>query len=85
MIETRYALASAHWMQANVQEAIETWRQLLTIDANHAETHERLAIALYYLGDYQQSWRQVHAAQVLGHQVPPQFRALLESRMLEPE
>ena len=71
-------------MQGDFQQAIETWGRVLAVDPNHAKTHERLAIVLYYLHDYQQSWRHVHAAEALGHQVPPQFRPLLEARMPEP-
>ena len=65
-------------------EAVDVWREVLTFNPNHAKTHERLAIALYYLGDYHASWAHVHAAEVLGHQVPPQFRPLLEAQMAEP-
>jgi len=84
LTEARYRLGAAYWMQGGFQEAVEMWREVVDLDSNHVMTHERLAIALYYLGDYQGSWGHVHAAEALGHVVPPQFRPLLETQMPEP-
>lgn len=71
-------------MRGDFQQAVDTWEEVVDLDSNHAKTHERLAIALYYLGDYQASWGHVHAAEALEHEVPPQFRPLLEAQMPEP-
>ena len=84
LTETRYYLGVALSMQGNLQEAVDTWQQLVELNSTHAKAHERLAIALYYLHDYEGSWGHVHAAEALEHQVPPQFRSLLEAQMSEP-
>jgi tetratricopeptide (TPR) repeat protein len=82
--EARFLLGAAYWTQGDYQEALASWRRILDFDPNHAKAHERLAIALYFLRDYAESWQHVHAAEALGHQVPPQFRPLLEAQMPEP-
>ncbi len=85
LIETRYDLALTYWMQDDSQQAVDTWREVLGLDPNHAKSHERLSISLYYLGEYESSWRHFHAAEALGHEMPPQFKPLLAQRMAEPE
>jgi tetratricopeptide (TPR) repeat protein len=82
--EAQFQLAMARQMQGDQQQANEAWRDVLVIDNKNGEAHSRLAVGLYYTGDFQGAWSHVHAAEALGHQVPPQFRLLLAGKMAEP-
>lgn len=67
------------------EDAILAWQRVLELDPSHDEAHVRLAILLYYSGDYAESWDHVHQAEAMGQGVPPQFRPLLASQMAEPQ
>ena len=43
-----------------------------------------MAVAHYYLGDYDNAWAYVHAADEVGQNVPPQFIPLLNAKMSDP-
>ncbi len=83
-LEAQFQLAMAKQMQGDQLQANEAWRDVLVIDNKNAEAHSRLAVGLYYAGDFQGAWSHVHAAEGLGHEVPPQFRLLLAGKMAEP-
>lgn len=84
-VDTTFNLAVAFQMSGQADEALRGWERTLKLDPNHAEAHSRLAIERYYRGENAASWRHVHAAEALGHPVPPQFRVLLEGQMAEPD
>jgi len=64
--------------------AITEFRRALELDPSHAAARERLALQLYYTGQPAAAWREVHATEARGHDVPPQFRSLLASAYPEP-
>ncbi len=80
----QFQLAMTKQMQGQQEEANQAWRDTLKIDANDAEAHSRLAIGLYYTGQFAEAWKHVHVAEGLGYNVPPQFRELLAANMVEP-
>jgi hypothetical protein len=85
LVDTRFQLAMAQWSLQDLLGAADSLRELLAIQPNHRDGRIRLAIALYGIGDFAGSWEQVHQAEARGHQVPPQFRLLLEAQMPEPQ
>jgi tetratricopeptide (TPR) repeat protein len=85
LVETRYQLGMAYWCVGDMPAAIGALNQLVAIRPEHANAHLRLAIALYYAGDSPGSWWHLHQAEGLCREPPPQFRALLDAQMPEPE
>ncbi len=83
-LDARFQLGSMLQMSGRNAEAVEQWLAVIAGDANHAQAHARLATELYYAGRYEEAWRHFHAAERLGHAMPPQFRPLLAARMSEP-
>lgn len=83
-VEARYNLAVTLAALARFDEAIEQMSLVVELDPRLGAAHERLAIWTYYTGDTAAAWRHVKAAEALGHQVPPQFLALLEARTTGP-
>jgi tetratricopeptide (TPR) repeat protein len=84
-VEARYQLAMTLWDPATQQEAITEMNAVLAIDDGFAKAHERLAIWNYYVADYDTAWQHVHRAEELGQELPPQFMALLNGQMSDPE
>lgn len=84
LLEARFELAMALQMNLLLDEAIAEMTELVTLDAENALAHERLAIWHRYAGNYAKAWEHVHAAQDLGHTMPGQFIALLEQDMPDP-
>lgn len=84
LVEAHFNLGHVLQMQGRLEEAISAWHEVLKRKPGDGETHSRLAIAYYYLNDYLNAWRHVHAAEASNHAVPPQFRELLAARMAEP-
>ncbi|MEE8153569.1 MAG: tetratricopeptide repeat protein [Phycisphaerales bacterium] len=80
-VEARFNLAITLWMNGEPAEATHQMQQVVRQQPDHALAHERLAIWSYYAGEAQAAWRHVRAAQALDHALPPQFLALLGSRM----
>ena len=80
-VDTRFNLAITLWMNGEPAEATYQMQQVVRQQPDHGLAHERLAIWSYYAGDAQVAWRHVQAAQALGHALPPQFLALMVSRM----
>ncbi len=80
-VEARFNLAITLWMNGESAEATHQMQQVVRQQPDHALAHERLAIWSYYAGEAQAAWRHVRAAQALDHALPPQFIALLGSRM----
>ncbi len=80
-VEARFNLAITLWMNGEPVEATHQMQQVVRQQPDHALAHERLAIWSYYAGEAQAAWRHVRAAQALDHALPPQFMALLGSRM----
>ncbi len=83
-VDARYNLAVALASLGRRNEAIEQMRSVVDLAPDHARAHERLAIWSYYAGDNDAAWAHVRAAEDLGHTLPPQFLALLESRLPSP-
>jgi len=81
--DARFHLAMALWMLSQPEDALAEMEVVVEQDPDRAAAHERLAIWSYYGGDDAGAWRHVHAAQNLGHQMPPQFLALLAARTPE--
>jgi tetratricopeptide (TPR) repeat protein len=84
-VETQYELAAALARLDRRAEAIAEMQRVLELDPGHVLAHERLAIWYYYDDDAAAAWRHVHAARDLGREPPPQFIALLETRMPDPK
>lgn len=82
--ELLFELGLNYQRESDLEAAIATWNRLLDVQPQHAAAHERLAIAHYYLNEFDAAWTHVHAAEALGHAVPPQFRPLLEAKLAEP-
>ncbi len=82
-VEARFNFAITLWMNGEPAEATHQMQQVVRQQPDHALAHERLAIWSYYAGEAQAAWRHVRAAQALDHALPPQFMALLGSRMPE--
>lgn len=82
-VDARFNLAITLWMNGESAEATHQMQQVIRQQSDHALAHERLAIWSYYAGEAQAAWRHVRAAQALDHALPPQFLALLETRMPE--
>lgn len=82
-VEATYSLAYTLSMADERDEAIEQMRRVIELDPTHAKAHERLAIGYYYAEDYGNAWRHTHAAQDLGHVMPPQFLVLLDAQAPE--
>ena len=82
-VDARFNLAITRWMNGEPAEATHQMQQVVRQQPDHALAHERLAIWSYYAGEAHAAWRHVRAAQALGHALPPQFMALLGSRMPE--
>jgi len=83
-VEARVELANCLARELRHEEAIAEMQQVLVLDPTHAQAHERLAIWHYYVGDYGAAWRHVHAADDLGHVMPPQFINQLRGKMADP-
>lgn len=64
--------------------AIGELQRVLSVSPENAAARERLALQLYYTGQTQAAWTEVHAVEAAGGQVPPQFRVLLSKAMAEP-
>lgn len=77
-------LANALWMNMQADEAIELMTTVVEKQPDNVEAHERLAVWHRYFGRYDQAWSHVHAVQELGHEMPPQFMALLEREAPDP-
>ncbi len=58
-------------------EAIVAMERVIDLDPGRAEAHERLALWSYYAGDTEGARRHARAARDLGHEMPPQFSALI--------
>ena len=82
-VEARLNLAITLWMTGEPSEATHQMQQVVRQQPDHALAHERLAIWSYYGGEARAAWRHARAAQALDHTLPPQFLALLGSRMPE--
>ena len=82
-VDARFNLAITLWMNGESAEATHQMQQVVRQQPSHALAHERLAIWSYYAGEAQAAWRHVRLAQALDHALPPQFLALLGSRMPE--
>lgn len=82
-VDARFNLAITLWMNGESAEATRQMQQVVRQQPDHALAHERLAIWSYYAGEAQAAWRHVRAAQALDHALPPQFLAVLGSRMPE--
>lgn len=80
LIEAKYNIAFHLGMTGKRVQAIEMMKEVLVADPKNAIGHERIAIWSYYLGDYETSWQHALAAEALGHNLPPQFIALLEKQ-----
>lgn len=82
--EAQLGIARIADMEGDIQRAIREYEQLLTIEPTNGFAHERIAINSYYQGQHAKAWVHTHAAEALGHKVPPQFRLLLAEQMTEP-
>jgi hypothetical protein len=71
-------------MLARFPAATEQWQQILLREPDYPDARARLAVLLYYGGNYAEAWSQFHAAEAAGQDVPPQLRALLAQQMDEP-
>ncbi len=85
LLSARIELAECHGRLADVEGAIAGWNDVLELDPNNTHAHERLAITFYFAQRFAESWEHVHAAERLGHAMPPQFRPLLARYMAEPQ
>jgi hypothetical protein len=83
-VEARFNLAHSLWMLSESDAAIAEMEEVIARDPANAAAYERLAIWRYYAGDDAAAWRNVHAAQALGHGLPPQFLDLLAARTPDP-
>lgn len=84
LIDARFNLAMALWMLDDPDAAIAEMAEVVQQAPQRSDAHERLAIWNYYAGDNAAAWQHVHAAQAQGHQMPPQFLALLEASTPDP-
>lgn len=82
--DLRSKLAMQLWGMDQFDDAVAEMTMASEIEPARAETHERLAVWSYYLGDDAAAWRHVHAARARGGDVPPQFIPLLERRIPDP-
>ncbi len=78
--EARFNLSYAVAGIGDQAEAIELMNGVIKAQPDNIEAHERLAIWNYYVGEFETAWSHVHQAQNLGHNMPPQFLALLEKQ-----
>jgi len=85
LLSARVELAECYGRLGDLDGAIKRWNDVLELDPSNTHAHERLAVSLYYAERFAQSWEHVHAAERLGHALPPQFRPLLQQRMAEPQ
>lgn len=83
LIEAKYNIAIHLGMTGKRVKAIEMMIKVIEANPNNAVAHERIAIWSYYLGNYKSSWQHTHAAEALGHDLPPQFIALLKKQSSE--
>ena len=61
-------------------EAIRQFDRTLEINPRFAEAYVNRGVAYYYKKEYDKAWEDVHKAQGLGYQVPPEFlKALREA------
>ncbi len=80
-IDAQFNLAITLWMTGEPNEATRQMQQVVQLQPDHALAHERLAIWSYYSGQADDAWQHVRAAQALNHALPPQFIALMETKM----
>jgi Flp pilus assembly protein TadD len=77
--EPQFKLAMTLARLAENESAIRQMQRVIELEPAHAQAHERLAIWRYYAGEHEAAWAHVRAAEALGHTMPPQFIALLQS------
>ncbi len=79
-VALRLKVAENFQRQGNLDAQIAALNAVLDLDAAHAETHARLAIAYYYEEDFESAKAHLADAERLGAAVPPQFKALLAQK-----
>lgn len=60
--------------------AVDELREAARLDPADGEALGLMAIQLFYLEDLPAAWQAARRAEALGHELPPQFRALLARR-----
>jgi tetratricopeptide (TPR) repeat protein len=83
-VDLRFALGDALARLGDREGAVRELRVAIEREPARLDAHQKLATELYYSNDYAGAWREVHAVEALGGSVAPQFRALLEGAMSEP-
>lgn len=79
-VSLRLKVAENFQRQGELDAQIAALNAVLDLDAAHAETHARLAIAYYYKNDVESARAYLEDAERLGAAVPPQFKALLAQK-----
>lgn len=79
----RALLAKSLMAEGRIDEAIDQWMMLAAFRGDVGEAHKNLAICFYYQRNYEQAQRHLNNADVIGHQVPSQFRAMLSERLAD--
>ncbi|MBA3727569.1 MAG: hypothetical protein H0W86_14340, partial [Armatimonadetes bacterium] len=85
LVEFRYLLAQMYQGDGDLARQIEMLGGIAKSRPGYEETESRLATAYYYNSDFVLAWKYVHVSEDFGKPVPPQFRALLEAKMREPQ
>lgn len=75
--DARVRMAIGLQLLADVRAAADAWRDVLSYQPSHPEAHGRLAVLLYYLGDFEQAILELQAAEAEGHTYPAQLWDLL--------
>lgn len=83
-IASRLGVAETLQRLGRLDEAASEWRQVLALDPDHGPSHQRLAVAEYYLGDLEAARGHADAAARSGHPAPPQLLTLLAGELDTP-
>lgn len=82
--EVFFLLGTARMNLERFDEAIRDFEAALSRRSAYGEAHNNLAVIYLYRKDYPRAWKHVHAAELAGVRVNPQFRAELSALLQEP-
>jgi tetratricopeptide (TPR) repeat protein len=71
---------NAHLGSDEYDKAIADFNKIIEINPRDANAYKNRGVAYCYKGEYDKAWDDVHKAQSLGYQAPPEFlKALREA------
>lgn len=77
-------LGNAYRDEGMNEEAISQYRAALSINPSIGSAHNNLAVALYWVGDYEEAWREAYLAASCGVPPDPGFLEALSEEMPDP-